>query len=210
MQASKFIATDPILTICITHKHYQPTEMTLGLILQYTSHSRHDAMTTTPSRAPEFPLKCTAIVCVCACLCICVSKHVRKIEMAWFEITTLLQFHHKNDTHTHTYGKRTLCNRHTLTYKQTCAHTETFAGDKRVSWEGKKEIISLFPSNNRQYISAERAKEIKNKRKNLIQYENSVKVDETTKLRYTSSMLWCYTPTQPQPWYMHFSNSNRK
>lgn len=109
MQASKFIATDPILTICITHKHYQPTEMTLGLILQYTSHSRHDAMTTTPSRAPEFPLKCTAIVCVCACLCICVSKHVRKIEMAWFEITTLLQFHHKNDTHTHTHTGSALC-----------------------------------------------------------------------------------------------------
>lgn len=32
----KCIATDPELAICITHKHFEPTEITLGLNLQYT------------------------------------------------------------------------------------------------------------------------------------------------------------------------------
>lgn len=131
--SSKFIATDPKQTICITHKHYQPTEMTLGLILQYTSHSRHDAMTTTPSRARDFPFKCTwhFDVCVCnTCVCGCVSKHrVQRIETARFEIMTLLQFHHKSDTHIHTIAHSVIViHAHILSCSRT--FTDTFENEQ--------------------------------------------------------------------------------
>lgn len=122
----KFIATDPKWTICITHKHYQPTEMTLGLNLQYTSHSRHDAMTTTPSYARESFHSNVQRLCVCVSvsMCLCVRNHIctkqrqydSRLRLCYKFTIKMIQHIQVRAQHIHI---RT--------------HTETFAGDKRVS-----------------------------------------------------------------------------